>query len=107
MAVRLSVLRTGRALLPRNIICFASGTHFSYRLSKPQGLVWPEELGKFKENHSAQEKIYLSNLTSYMMLRHFVLLAYAWISAYLGGTLHFEIGFMKEVDEKRIRRVIV
>jgi hypothetical protein len=49
MAVRLSALSTGRTLLPRNIIiCSISGTHFCYRLSKPQGLVRPEGLGKFK-----------------------------------------------------------
>jgi hypothetical protein len=29
---------------------YVSGTHFYYRLSKPQGLVRPEGLGKFK-NH--------------------------------------------------------
>jgi hypothetical protein len=28
----------------------ASGTHFCYRLSKPQGLVRQEELGKLKKN---------------------------------------------------------
>jgi hypothetical protein len=27
----------------------ASGSHFCYRLSEPQGLVWPEKLGKFKK----------------------------------------------------------
>jgi hypothetical protein len=27
---------------------YVSGTHFCYGLSKPQGLVWPEGLGKFK-----------------------------------------------------------
>jgi hypothetical protein len=27
-----------------------SGTHFCYRLSKPQGLVWSEGLGKFKNS---------------------------------------------------------
>jgi hypothetical protein len=37
MAVSLSALRTGRALLPRNNFS-ASGTHFCYRLSEPQGL---------------------------------------------------------------------
>jgi hypothetical protein len=26
-----------------------SGTHFCQRLSEPQGLVWPEGLGKFKK----------------------------------------------------------
>jgi hypothetical protein len=49
MAVRLSALRTGRALLPRNIIFSASGTHFCYSLSEPQGLVRPEGLGKLKK----------------------------------------------------------
>jgi hypothetical protein len=33
MAVRLSALRAGRALPPRNL----PGTHFCYRLSRPQG----------------------------------------------------------------------
>jgi hypothetical protein len=33
----------------------ASGTHFCYRLSKPQGLVRPEGLGKFK-NHPVLKK---------------------------------------------------
>jgi hypothetical protein len=50
MAVRLSALRTGLTLLPRNIIFNASDTHFCSRLSKPQGLVLPEGLGKFR-NH--------------------------------------------------------
>jgi hypothetical protein len=45
MAVRLSALRTGRTILPRNILYFyASGTYFCLRLSKPQGLVRPEGL---------------------------------------------------------------
>jgi hypothetical protein len=29
---------------------YVSGTHFCQRLSKPQGLVRPEELGKFKNS---------------------------------------------------------
>jgi hypothetical protein len=37
---KLSTLSTGRALLPRNII---------FLLSKPQGLVRSEELGKLKK----------------------------------------------------------
>jgi hypothetical protein len=50
MAVKLSALRTRRTLPPRNIIIFnVSGTHFCWRLSKPQGLVRPEGLGKFKK----------------------------------------------------------
>jgi hypothetical protein len=28
---------------------YVSGTHFCYKLSKPQGLVRPEGLGKFKK----------------------------------------------------------
>jgi hypothetical protein len=40
MAVRLSALHTGRALLPRNIILLL--------LSELQGLVWLESLGKLK-----------------------------------------------------------
>jgi hypothetical protein len=52
MAVRLSALRTRRTLLPRNIIIFMFLVLISVkRLSKPQGLVRPEGLGKFKKNH--------------------------------------------------------
>jgi hypothetical protein len=42
MAVRLSALRIGRALLLRNIFS-ASDIHFRYSLSKPQGLVRLED----------------------------------------------------------------
>jgi hypothetical protein len=42
MAVRLSALSDGRVLPPERF----SGTHFCYRLSKPQGLVRLERLGK-------------------------------------------------------------
>jgi hypothetical protein len=38
---------------PRKHYFSASGTHFCYRLSKPQGLVRPEGLGKFKKNSFA------------------------------------------------------
>jgi hypothetical protein len=48
MAVRLSALHTGHAVLPRNIFS-ASGTHFCQRMSKPQGLVRPEGLAKLKK----------------------------------------------------------
>jgi hypothetical protein len=48
MAVRLSALRAVRALLPRNFFP-VSGTHFCYRLSKPQGLVRLEGLDKLKK----------------------------------------------------------
>jgi hypothetical protein len=46
MTVKLSALRTGRALLST---LSASGTNFFYRLSKPQGLVLREGLGKFQK----------------------------------------------------------
>jgi hypothetical protein len=46
MAVRLSALRDGRRFTPQKHYFSASGTHFYLRLSKPQGLVRPEELGK-------------------------------------------------------------
>jgi hypothetical protein len=49
MEVRLSALRTGRALLTQKHYFSAFGTHFCYRLIKPQGLVWPEGLGKLKK----------------------------------------------------------
>jgi hypothetical protein len=45
MAVRLSALRAGSALLPER----SSGTHFCKRLNKPQGLVRLEGLGKLKK----------------------------------------------------------
>jgi hypothetical protein len=46
MAVELAS-RIGRALLLRNMLYFfVFDAHFCYRLSKPQGLVWPEGLGK-------------------------------------------------------------
>jgi hypothetical protein len=39
MAVKLSAFRTGRALLPRNIIVLLLVLIYVKRLSKPQGLV--------------------------------------------------------------------
>jgi hypothetical protein len=49
MAEKLSSPRTGRTLLPRYIFFFnVSGTHFCQRLSKLQGLVRLEVLGKCK-----------------------------------------------------------
>jgi hypothetical protein len=49
MEVRLSALRAGRILLPRNIFSLY-GTHFCQRLSKPQGLVRLDGLGQLKKN---------------------------------------------------------
>jgi hypothetical protein len=50
MAVRLLVLRTGRTSLPqKHYYFYVSGTHFCQRLSKPQGLMRLEGLGKFKK----------------------------------------------------------
>jgi hypothetical protein len=46
MAVRLSALRTGRCFTPQKHYFYASDTHFCKRLSKPQGLMGPEGLGK-------------------------------------------------------------
>jgi hypothetical protein len=46
MAVRLSALRTGRCFTPQKHDFYASSSHFCYKLSKPQGLVLPEALGK-------------------------------------------------------------
>jgi hypothetical protein len=48
MAVRLSDLRLGRSLLPRNII-FLPMVLLSVRLSKPQGLLLMKGLGKLKK----------------------------------------------------------
>jgi hypothetical protein len=49
MVVRMSVLRTRRTLLPRNIIiCLFLVLISVKRLSKSQGLVRPEELRKLK-----------------------------------------------------------
>jgi hypothetical protein len=45
MAVKLSALRTGRALLRRNIISLFLVLII---VCKPHGLVWPEGLGKLK-----------------------------------------------------------
>jgi hypothetical protein len=47
----LSVLRSGRALLHRNIIFYM----FLVRLSKPQGLVQLEGLGKLKKIRSPRQ----------------------------------------------------
>jgi hypothetical protein len=46
MAVRLSALRIGRCFTPQKHYFHASGTYFCLRLSKPQGPVRPEGLGK-------------------------------------------------------------
>jgi hypothetical protein len=46
MAVRLSELCTGCCFTPQKHYFYASGTHFCKSLSKPQGLVRPEGLGK-------------------------------------------------------------
>jgi hypothetical protein len=48
MAVRLSALRTGRALLPRNIISLLL-ILICERLSKPQGVVRLQGSGKLKK----------------------------------------------------------
>jgi hypothetical protein len=49
MAVRLSALRAGRALPPRNL----PGTHFCWRLSRvdPSAIVRLEGLGQLKKIH--------------------------------------------------------
>jgi hypothetical protein len=49
MAERLSALRTGRALLPKNIIFFLLLVFILLEADKPQGLVWPEGLGELKK----------------------------------------------------------
>jgi hypothetical protein len=55
MVVSLSALSTRHTLLPRNIIIFMFLVLISVRLSKPQGLVRPEGLGKFK-NHLIENR---------------------------------------------------
>jgi hypothetical protein len=47
MAVRLSALSTGRPLPPRKI----PGTHFCWRLSRPQAIVRLEGLGQLKKSN--------------------------------------------------------
>jgi hypothetical protein len=47
-SVRLSALRTGRALLPRNITCLLLVLISVTRLSKPHSLVRPKGLGQLK-----------------------------------------------------------
>jgi hypothetical protein len=49
IAVKLSASQINRALLHRNILNSVSGSHFSSRLSKPQGLEQQDGLGKFKQ----------------------------------------------------------
>jgi hypothetical protein len=51
MAVRLSAICAGRALLPRNFFSVPD-THFCQRLSKPQGLMRLEGLVKLKKFNS-------------------------------------------------------
>jgi hypothetical protein len=51
MAVRLLALRAGRFFIPQEHKFYVSGTHFCQRLSKPQGLVRPEGLGKLLKIH--------------------------------------------------------
>jgi hypothetical protein len=46
MAVILSALCAGRCFTLQEHYFYASGTHFYYRLSKPQDLVRPDGLGK-------------------------------------------------------------
>jgi hypothetical protein len=41
----MSALRTGRCFTPQKHYFYASGTHFCWRLSKPQDLMRPEGLG--------------------------------------------------------------
>jgi hypothetical protein len=53
MAARLLALRTGRTLLPRNIIIFLLLELISVGgLSEPQGLVLPEGLGELRNSPS-------------------------------------------------------
>jgi hypothetical protein len=46
MGIKMSASLTGHILLPKNIFVSVSGTHFCYRLSKPQSLMQMEGLGK-------------------------------------------------------------
>jgi hypothetical protein len=50
MAVRLSVLCAAHPTLHRILFISTSGTHFCWRLSKPQSLMRPEGLGKLIKN---------------------------------------------------------
>jgi hypothetical protein len=46
MAVGLSALGTGRRFTPQKYYFYPSSTYFCYRLSKSQGIVRPEAVGK-------------------------------------------------------------
>jgi hypothetical protein len=52
MAVRLSIILSGRPLPPRKI----HGTHFCYRLSRPQGSI---ALGKIRSNKKSSKVIWI------------------------------------------------
>jgi hypothetical protein len=57
-----------RKSINNNIIIFnASGTHFCWRLSKPQGLVRPEGLGKFKNSSTWSVNPRMLNLIIHKM----------------------------------------
>jgi hypothetical protein len=51
LAARLnSIQANSERSTPQKHYFSASGTHFCWRLSKPQGLAWPEGIGKSKRN---------------------------------------------------------
>jgi hypothetical protein len=58
MAGRLSALRAGRALHPRNI----PGTHFCYRLSRPQGHSAAGKIRSIENNPMAPSGVKFSNI---------------------------------------------
>jgi hypothetical protein len=56
IAVRLSALCTGRALYSPETLFLFFCTHFCQRLTKPQGLVRLEGLGKLEEEEEEEEE---------------------------------------------------
>jgi hypothetical protein len=78
--VRLSALRANRSLLPRNIF-YVSGTHFCQRLSRPQGLVRLEGLGKLNKFNDQILTIYSLLATSSLHVYEYIILASSMTSS--------------------------
>jgi hypothetical protein len=64
MAVSLSALHASHHFIPQKHYFSASGAHFCWQLSKPQGPVWSEELGKSIKSFTSSD---LSSFTQNLM----------------------------------------